>query len=63
MDIQLRVTTTAPETSDWSIPITLFCASAPEPADAPVEMLAEQELLQVSWQLPSDNGGSSVLGF
>lgn len=63
MDIQLRVTTSAPETSDWSIPVTLFCASAPEPAVAPSVILAEQELLQVSWQLPADNGGSSVLGF
>lgn len=63
MDIQLRVTTTTPETSDWSIPVTLYCASEPAAPEAPASLVAEQELIQVSWELPSDNGGSSVLGF
>lgn len=63
MQVQLRVTTSTPETSDWSIPITFFCASAPEPPAAPTFIIAEQELIQVAWELPVDNGGSSVLGF
>ena len=29
----------------------------------PSSIIAEQELIQISWELPSDNGGSSVLGF
>ena len=63
MDVQLRVVTTTPETSDWSIPVTFFCASEPGAPDAPSVLLAEQEIIQVQWDLPTDNGGSSVLGF
>ena len=63
MDVQLRVVTTTPETSDWSIPVTFFCASEPGAPAAPTVLLAEQELIQVQWDLPTDNGGSSVLGF
>lgn len=63
MDIQLRVTTTTPETSDWSIPITMYCANFPAPAAAPTLIIANINLIQIQWDLPTANGGSSVLGF
>lgn len=59
----MRVTDTTPEISDWSIPITLFCASAPAAPAPPTSIIAEQDLIQIAWDLPGDNGGSSVLGF
>ena len=57
------MTTTAGEISDWSIKVTLYCASEPDAPEAPIALLAEQELVQISWDLPTINGGSSVLGF
>ena len=45
MDVQLRVVTTTPETSDWSIPVTFYCASEPQAQEAPQVVLAEQELI------------------
>lgn len=45
MDIQLRVTTVTPETSDWSIPITYYCAGPPGAADAPVALIANQDII------------------
>lgn len=44
--------------------MTLFCASVPETSQAPYATLPGSiELIQVAWDLPTDNGGSSVLGF
>lgn len=63
MDIQLRVTTTTPETSDWSAKVTFYCATEPMAPAAPAKVFAEQELVQITWEIPTDNGGSSVLGF
>ena len=63
MDIQLRVTTSTPETSNFSVPVTLYCAYLPAAPAMPIAVIAEQELIQVQWELPTNNGGSSVLGF
>jgi len=63
MDVQIRVNTITPETSAWSIPVTLYCANFPEPAAAPRLILANKDIIQIEWDLPVDNGGSSVLGF
>ena len=63
MDVQLRVKTLAPETSDWSVPITMYCANFPAPAAAPEKILGNINIMQVKWNLPTNNGGSPVLGF
>lgn len=66
MDIQMRVTTTAPETSPWSVVVTYYCAATPAQADAPfldpVLPLANQDIIEVLWNYP-DNSGSAITAF
>ena len=74
MDIQMRVTTTASETSPWSVIVTYYCATAPAQADAPCladgscrpdvqgPPQANQEIIEVLWNSPHD-GGSAITAF
>lgn len=63
MDIQLRVTTNTPETSAWSIAVTLICADMPVSPDTPTLIMGTADLIQVEWTFPTDDGGSAVLGY
>lgn len=47
MDIQLRVTTTTPETSPWSIAVTLICADYPQAPATPIKILGTLDILEV----------------
>jgi hypothetical protein len=63
MEVEIRVKTILPETSDWSVPVTMYCANFPHPAAAPTLILANMDIIQIEWTLPGDTGGSSILGF
>ena len=63
MDIYLRVLTSTPETSPWSISTTMLCANKPDAPGAPSLVIGSLDIVEVSWNLPAYNGGSSVQGF
>lgn len=50
-------------TSDWSDPVTYYCAGLPMAPAPPSAIVATRDLISLEWLYPVSDGGSSVLGF
>jgi hypothetical protein len=59
----MRYLTVTPQMSALSNTVTLICAGYPDAPALPALTLGNRDIISISWELPTFNGGSPVLGF